>query len=82
MGFVPQSAALQSLADPHRVQQIDGALLEHAGPDAVHHILAIAVFDDHRVDAVEMKQVPEHQAGRTGTDDSNLSREARQRSVT
>jgi hypothetical protein len=51
-------------------------LFEHPGSDAVDHEVAIAVLDDEGVDAVEMEQVPEQQAGRGGTDNPDLPRAA------
>ena len=71
--FVPQTAALQTSAHTDRHEQIDGALLEHPGSDAIDDVLAIAVFDDDRVDAVEMEEVSEQQACRTCADDAYLS---------
>ena len=70
--FVPQPAAFAALRRRRSRQQIDGALLEHAGSHAIDHVLAIAVFDDDRVDAVEMEQVAEQQAGRACADNAYL----------
>ena len=58
---------------PIALQQIDGALLEDARPHAIDDVLAAAVLDDDRVDAVEMQQVSEQQPCRTCADDADLS---------
>jgi hypothetical protein len=67
-----QARFLKPGADTHCHQQIDGALFENSGPNTVNHVLAAAILDDDRVDAVDVQQVPEQEPGRTGTDDSNL----------
>ena len=54
------------------MQQIDGALLEHARPHPIDHVLAAAVLDDDRIDAVQMQQLAEQQPGRTRADDADL----------
>ena len=37
--------------------QIDGALLQHAGPHPFDHVFPAAIFDDDRIDALQMQQV-------------------------
>ena len=71
--FVPEPALFEAVAGTNRAQQIDRALLEHTGSHAIDDVLAIAVFDDDRVDAVEMKKVSEQQTCRTRADDADLS---------
>ena len=58
--------------DTHRDQQVHRPLFEDTRPDAIDHIVAAAVFDDDRVDAVEVQQLREEQPCGTSTDDSNL----------
>src|SRR5262245_39521114 len=53
-------------------EQPDGALLEHAGADAVLDVLAAAVLEHDRLDALEVEEVREQQAGRPGSHDSDL----------
>jgi hypothetical protein len=71
--FVPEPSASDPVACTNRAKQIDSALLEDACSDAIDDVLAIAVFDDDRVDAVEMEEMSEQQAGRTSADDAYLS---------
>ena len=47
-----------------RVEEIDGALLQHAGAHAMLDVIAVAVFEDDRIDARAMQQMRQHQAGR------------------
>ena len=63
---VHEALALEPLAHAHLDQQVDRALLQHAGANAVLHVLAVAVLQDHRLDAPEVEQVPEHQPRRAG----------------
>ena len=69
---VTQPAALHARANAHRDQQIDRALFEHAGAYPFDDVIAAAVFDDDRVDAVQVQQLCEHQSCGTGTDDADL----------
>ena len=54
-------------------------MLEHAGPDAMLDILCVARLEDHRLDALQVKQMGEQQAGRAGADDAHLSSHATDR---
>ena len=69
---VPHALAPQPLAHARRVDQIHGPLLEHAGADALDHVIAGAALEDHRIDAHAVQQVTEHQPGRTAADDADL----------
>jgi hypothetical protein len=66
---VHESLALEPLTDAHLDQQVDGALLEHAGAHPVLDVLARAVLEHDGLDALELEQLPEHQAGGPGPDD-------------
>jgi hypothetical protein len=68
--------AAQSRADAHRNQQVHCSLFEHARSDAVDHVLAAAVLDDDRIDAVQMQQMSEQQPCRPCADDSDLCSQA------
>ena len=76
-----QAAAVEPGAHAHGAQQVHRTLLEDAGAHAIDHVVARAVFQDDRVDPVEMQQVPEQESGGAGADDSHLGlvnyREAR-----
>ena len=69
---VHEALALQALAHPHLDEQVDRALLEHAGADPSLHVLAVAVLEDDRLDALEVEEVPEHEARRPRADDPDL----------
>jgi hypothetical protein len=73
--IVTQAVALKASPDAHRDQQIHGALLQHACPHAVDDVLAAAILDDDRVDAVEVQQVPKQQARRPRANDAYLRSE-------
>jgi hypothetical protein len=79
---VDDALAVQALGHAHRAQQVDGALLEHACPDALLDILAAAGLEDDRVDALPMQQVRKRQTRRPSADDRYLRAHRRERSVT
>ena len=64
--------AVHPLADSHLVEQVRGALLEHAGAHAFLHVLAVAVLEDHRLDARAVEQRCQHESGGACADDPNL----------
>ena len=68
-----QPFALQPVADAGFEHQVDGALLEDAGPHTFFHIFAAASFEHHRLDTFQMQQMREHQSSRPRADDSHLS---------
>ncbi|CAM5201610.1 hypothetical protein BTHI11S_05895 [Bosea thiooxidans] len=67
-----QALAIEPLADAGFVQEIDHALLEHAGADARQDVVGAAPFDNDVVDAGARQQLPEQQPGRPGADDGDL----------
>jgi hypothetical protein len=69
---VHEPLPLEALAHAHLEQEVDGALLEHAGADAALYVVAVASLEDDRLDALEMQELPEHQARRPGSHDSDL----------
>jgi len=69
---VNQALALHSLADARLDEQIDRARFKNAGPDAFLAILAGSVLENNRIDSFEMKEVREHETGRTGSHNPNL----------
>src|ERR1700677_2884356 len=70
---VNQTFARHPFAEARRVQQIDAARSQHPGPDAALAVRARTRLHDHRLDAGAIEQMREHEAGRPGSDDSNLS---------
>jgi hypothetical protein len=54
------------------IEEIDGALLEHARAHALLDVLARAAFEDDGVDAFAMQQVRQHEAGGARTDDADF----------
>ena len=70
--FVDDPLAVHPFADTRPSQQFDRALLEHAGPDPVLDVVAAAVLEHDGIDALEVEQVREGQAGGAGADDPDL----------
>jgi hypothetical protein len=64
---------MQSCAGADGIEQLDRALLEHAGANSRQNIGAILALEDDGIDAVHMQQLREQQAGRSGADDGDLS---------
>ncbi|SVK54358.1 Uncharacterised protein [Acinetobacter baumannii] len=54
------------------LEQIDGPLFEHPGANGRFHRLPAARFQHHRFHTLQVQQMGQHQAGRTGADDHNL----------
>ena len=71
--MVREAFALQALADAGFDQKIDGALLQHAGAHTVLDVFAVATLDHDRVDAREMQQMRQQQAGRPRADNAYLA---------
>ncbi len=69
---VDEPLALHALADAGGGEQVDRALLEHAGADALLDVLAAARLEHDRVDPCELQQAGEREAGRPGADDPDL----------
>ena len=53
-------------------QEVDRALLEHAGADPLLHVLARAVLEDDRLDPRAGEEPREREPGRPRTDDCDL----------
>ncbi len=51
---------------------VHGALLQDAGPHPMLNVIAAAGLQDHRLDAAQVQEVGEQQAGRPGADDRDL----------
>ena len=69
---VHEALAAHALAHARGVQQIDGALLEHARADPLLDVLATARLEHDRLDALELEQLRQHQPRRAGADDADL----------
>jgi 4'-phosphopantetheinyl transferase EntD len=70
--LVPHPLAVEAIANACRAHEVHGPLLEHTRAHALNDVLLAAILDNNRVDAGEVKQMTEHQAGRTCADDSDL----------
>ena len=70
--LVDQALALHALAHARLDHQVDRALLEHARADAPLDVLAAAGLEHHRLDALAVEQLAEHEARRPGADDAHL----------
>jgi hypothetical protein len=69
---VDHPLAQQAVAHAELDEQVDGALLEHAGADTVLDVVARAVLEDDGVDALAVQQRAEDEARRAGPDDPDL----------
>ena len=69
---VDDPLALHPLPHARLDEQVGCALLEHARADAVLDVLAAAVLEHDRLDALALEQPGEHQAGGAGADDADL----------
>src|SRR5579864_1497285 len=67
-----EGLALEAFADTRFDHQVDGALFEEAGAQPRFDIFAGANFEDDRLDALQVEEMREHQAGRPSPDDSDL----------
>ena len=67
-----QAESRQPLADAGLFEQVDGALFEQAGADALFDISAAASLEHDRLDAGKVQQMREHQARRSRADDADL----------
>ena len=54
------------------MHQINGALLQHAGANALFDIVAAAIFEDDGIDALEVEKMRQNQTGGSCADDSDL----------
>ena len=59
-------------AESDRLEQIHGALFEHARPHPLDDVLRGPPLQDRRIDAEAVQQVAEHQTGRSAADDTDL----------
>ena len=55
--LVNQPLLVHALRDPRLVQQVDRALLQHAGADAAQYVFARATLEDDRLHPLEMQQL-------------------------
>ena len=69
---VDEPFASHARTDAQRVEQIDRAVLEHAGADALLAVLAAARLENDRRDPGPAQQQRQDQTGRTGADDPDL----------
>ena len=69
---VHQAFALQAVADTGLNEQIDRALLKNAGANALLDVFARVGFENHGIDALQMKKMRERESGGPRSDDSNL----------
>ncbi len=74
--FMPQSFPLQARANAGINHQVDRALFQHTGPNAIFDVLAAAALQNNRLDAVQVQQMGKHQAGRSGPDNADLGSHA------
>jgi hypothetical protein len=63
----------EPIAHADLVHQIDRSLFEHTRAHTFDDMLTTPVFDDDRVDALEVEEVPEHETSRPSAYDAHLS---------
>ena len=68
-----RALALHPVAGADRLEQLHGAVLEHARPDRGLNLGAGAAFEDDGVDTLQVQEVREHETRGSGADDSYLS---------
>ena len=78
---VAQALAREAPADANLAHEVHRALLEHAGTHALDDVLLAAILEDDRIDAAQMQQLPEHQAGGSGADNADLGAREHDRDV-
>src|SRR5690606_35058535 len=69
---VRQTFGVEPRADAGAAQHVDRALLEDAGAHASEHVSPAAALEHDAVDAFDVQQVREQQAGWTRADDAHL----------
>ena len=69
---VHEALTLQALARAGLDEEVDDRLLEDAGADSCLDVLAAPVFQDDRIDALEVQEVSEREPGRARADDPYL----------
>ena len=72
---MPQCTMLSRLharADAGLHQQIGGPMLDQAGANAILDVVAAAIFDDDRLNALQMQQAGEHQTCGPRPDNADL----------
>ncbi|MNN18272.1 hypothetical protein D3C81_1314780 [compost metagenome] len=71
--FVHQAFTVHPRCHTGFTQQVDSALLKYTGTDAPEHVFGGLALDNDGLDTRLVQQLAEQQAGRTCTDDCNLS---------
>jgi hypothetical protein len=69
---VDDALAFHPVAQAHLVEQVDGALLEDSGANALLHVLARAILEDHRLYPALVQQMPQNESGGACADDPDL----------
>ena len=67
-----EAFALKALADTRFDEQIDRAMLEQAGANALFDVFPAARFDHHAFNALQVQKVSEHESRWTRTDNADL----------
>ena len=70
--FVDKPLGVNAGPCPGLIEQIDGALLEHASADAAQHVFGRTALDDDVVDASAAEELTQEQPRGTGADDGDL----------
>ena len=69
---VDEALAAHALAHAGRVDEVDGALLEHARAHPMLDVFARAILEDDGADPFAMEKVRQHEPGRSRAHDADL----------
>jgi hypothetical protein len=67
-----EALATQPLVEPQLGEQVDGALLEHAGANALLDVLAVPILEDDRLDPAPVQEVRQQKPRRAAPDNTHL----------
>src|SRR5262249_12775785 len=70
--FVNESFPMQAGGEAELGHEVDRALFEQAGTDALDDVAAASVLQDDGLDAVATQEMRQQQPGRAGADNSHL----------
>jgi hypothetical protein len=69
---VDEPLTLEALSGARLGEEVDDALLDHAGSDARLDVLTAPVLENHRLDALALQEVAQREPGWPGADDAHL----------
>ena len=70
--LMPKTLPHQPGSNARLHHQIHNMLFQHARAHPVNHVILRTVLQDHRIDAIKIQQMPQHQARRPRPNDRDL----------